>query len=223
MIKINLLPEHMRPIRRTPLPYIASLAVLALALGGMAMAYLAVQNELGGVRSALNADKAALTALEPIVSEANELAQKKLDLESKIDVIQSILSDRIVWSEQINRLTELTPENIWFRRIAVIWELFPEQIVEVDANTGQPVIDQRTGRIRTRTVRTRKPLLQVSGYVVDDEEGRSVIFPLMEQTSNDPEFAARFTLQGPRLEDTEFGGYPVRGFTLPYLITGGGG
>lgn len=218
MIKINLLPDHLRPVQRTPLPYILSFVVLGLAIAGMASVAITQQAGLSSLRSQLEGQQKALADLQDIVKEANELNQGKLALQSKIKTIQEILRDRIVWSEQLDRLAKLTPDNVWYKDIEVIQETFPEEVVETDVKTGEPLKDPKTGKLKYKRIRVKKPVLQVSGYVINDEEGNSVVAPLMEKTENDPAFSEQFTLYNPRLEDTEFQGFPARGFQLLYLI-----
>ncbi|MBI3118506.1 MAG: hypothetical protein HYZ00_07455 [Candidatus Hydrogenedentes bacterium] len=222
MIKINLLPDHLRPIQRTPLPYIASFVVLGVVVAGLISVFITQRAKLSGIRTELASEQAALAKLQDIVNEANVLAEKKLGLQTKIQTIQDILSDRIVWSEQLYRLTSLTPDNIWYHDINVVWETFPEEVVETDPKTHEPVKDPKTGKVKTKRTKVKKPVLEVSGYVVDDEAGRQEVFPLTVATVNDPEFSKYFTLLQPRLKDTEFNGFQVRDFTLPYLIGTGG-
>ena len=218
MIQINLLPDHLRPIKRTPLPYLVAIAILLAAVGGMFSIALKQRAELSSTRATLASEEKALADLQSIVNEANELTAQKLALSSKIDTIQEILQDRIVWSQQLDRLTKLAPENIWFRDIKVVMDTFSDEVVEMDPKTNQPIVDPRTGQVKRKRQRVRKPVLQVSGYVINDEQGQSVVHPFVEQTDDDPEFSKQFTLLPSRLEDTEFAGFPVRGFTLTYLI-----
>jgi len=193
-------------------------AAMLVAIGFMVSLALAQRTELSATRNTLASEEKALADLQEVVNEANELANQKLALGSKIATIQEILSDRIVWSEQLDRLTKMAPENLWFREIEVVMESFSDEVVEIDPKTNEPVIDPRTGQVRKKRQRVRKPVLQVSGYVMNDEQGQSVVHPFVERTDDDPQFNEQFTLLPSRLEDTEFNGIPVRGFTLTYLI-----
>ena len=48
MIQIDLLPDHLRPIKRTPLPYIVSTLVWAVAVLAIVGAYLASAATIAG-------------------------------------------------------------------------------------------------------------------------------------------------------------------------------
>lgn len=223
MIQINLLPAHLRPIQRTPLPYIVSVALSAAVVAGIVMMFIAQRAHLSGLRLELSSEKKALADLKPIVDEANTLAQKKLALQSRILTIQEILSDRIVWSEQLHRLAALTPENMWLNEISVVMETVTETVIEYDVKTQEALKDLKTGKVKTKKVRVKKPALQVTGYVINDEQGRREVNPIMQNTYDDKGFSANFTLTSPFFEDTEFNGYPVRKFMLPFSISTGDG
>jgi hypothetical protein len=67
MITINLLPQHLRPVKRTPLPYILGVLFLAAVLVGMAFVFVQNGVELAMARRDLEAKKAELADLQPIV------------------------------------------------------------------------------------------------------------------------------------------------------------
>ncbi len=223
MIVINLLPYHLRPIQRTPVPYILSIAFFLLIVGGMAGLFLSAQNRIAAGQRELQRLEADLAKLTETVEEFNQLSEKKQQLEGKISIIKTILSDRIIWSEQLHRLATLTPDNIWYKGIRVTWQNFKEKKVKINPKTGKPVLDPKTKRPQTETTTIRRPVLEISGYVINDEQGESKIYPLTEKTTTDPDFKKMFTLLRPRVDDTEFAGFAVRGFTLEYQIELGGG
>lgn len=218
MIRVNLMPPHLRPIKRTPLPHIASVIVLILAIGGMAYLFLDVRGQITATRLDLADKQRAYQQLEDTVREFNQLNEKKASLRDKIGVIQDILADRIVWSEQLNRLIEITPANIWYSGMTVTTQGFPERRQKIDPKTNQVMTDRNTGQPVYESVTVRRRVLAVSGYAVSDERGESNIYPLAEISSSDPQFSRYFKITRPRMQDTEFQGFAVRGFTLEYLI-----
>ena len=234
MITVNLLPHHLRPIKRTPLPHIASVGLLVAAIIAMMLMYFAVRRDIADARTEKEARRAEFSRVtdikdekgEPItladvVQEYNELSEQKLELEATVDVIKTILSDRIIWSKQLHKLAALTPDNIWYSRIRVITQTFRDTRMKRDPATGKLVINPRTEEPEMETVTERKRILEISGYVVADEQGESKIYPLTERTTDPDErydFTERFTLLRPRVEDAEFGGYQVRSFTLEYEV-----
>ncbi len=223
MIRVNLMPHHLRPVKRTPLPYLLSLVVLAGVVVGVFLLFMAKQAEIRSARNDLAGIESELASLSAVVEEYNALSEQKLQLQEKISTIKEILSDRIIWSKQLNRLAELTPDNIWYKRIRVTWQTFKEKQVKTDPKTGQELRDPRTNEVQTEIKNVRRPILEVSGYVINDEQGESKIYPLTESTTEDEEFREMFTLIRPRVDFTEFNGFAVRGFTLEYQITADGG
>lgn len=223
MITINLLPHELRPIKHSPLPYALSGGLLFVALLGMAYEFVAVQSRLAATRDACEAGKTELNALAEVVTTFNNLSEQKLALEKKATIIKEILSDRVIWSEHLSQLARLTPDNIWYKRIRVVWQGFKEQQVKLDAKTGKPVLDPRTQQPQMETKTVQKPVLEISGYVVADAQGERQVSPLLEATTKaGSDFAKVFTLQPPKFEETEFKGFAVRGFTLNYVIGAGG-
>jgi hypothetical protein len=222
MIIINLQPEHLRPIKRTPLPHIASLAVLALAVLAMLAAFTGVQSSIGTVNKELLAKEAELRTLESVVSQYNDLSRQKEELETKVGVIKDILSDRLIWSEQLQRLISLTPDNIWYSGIQVTVKRVKEQVEDIDPKTNKPIIDKRTQKPKMKNVQVNKRILEVTGYAIENDEGVADAGPLTQATTSDPDFSAMFELLPSTVKDTEFKGYPVKGFTLQYQIDLGG-
>jgi hypothetical protein len=209
MIAINLLPEHLRPIKRTPLPYIAGIALLTLAILGMAFVYLQNQGEIGKANDQLAENKAALDNLKSIVDKSNALVDEKTKLAAKLETIQEIVNDRIIWSRQLHNLNRLAPPNLWFQGISVENKPFKERI---------PVEDPRTKKIKEKVVRIDRPVLRLEGYVISVDGETPTISPLTLATEEDDEFSRRFQLLTTAFADTTFETFPVRSFTLEYSI-----
>ena len=223
MILVNLLPQEQRPIKRTPLPHLLSLLALVGALVGMAAVFLALQAEKAGEQARLDKINARLKELEPIREDYRRLKAEEKTLRAKVEVIEAILEARIIWSEQLDRLVTLTPENVWFERMWVSVEEDTREVVVLDEKTKQPVIDPRTNREKVEMIKTKEHRLHFTGYVKPDADGNKEISPLLDSLRNDPKFSAIFPFKDARYEDTEFNGYPVRKFTSDYRITPGGG
>lgn len=220
MIKVNLLPNEMRPIQRTPVPHIISLAVLAAAVLFMVQVFLSLQSDLTDVNTQITQQQASLDGLAAVIAEYNELMSQKLQLQEKIITIEDILEDRTIWSEQLHRLATLTPENIWYKRIRLLSRRVSEERPQIDPRTGRQEMDPRTQRPRTTRVQVERILLEISGYAIDDETGISSTYVLANNTAVDPEFSNMFTLTTSRIADTEFNGFPVREFTFEYVVSG---
>ncbi len=208
MIKINLLPNEIRPFTRTPLPHIISLAVLAAVLFFMSQTYMAANGELNNVNTQIAQQEAALDLLAATVKEYEELERQKEELQIVVAIIQKILEDRTIWSEHLHRLTVLTPDNIWYSRIRLTSRRFTEEVQTTDTR-GNPITERTT---------VNRNVLQLSGYATQDETGRASTEPLATNTTTDPEFPKMFELVTSDFEDKEFDGYPVREFNFEYVV-----
>jgi len=223
MIRVNLLPHHLRPVKSSPVPHLISLVVLVGCIVFAFIGFFRNQSQIYSLRETKEQLDSEFVALRNVVEEYNRLSQQKKDLQNRIETIQEILKDRIIWSQYLHRLAALTPDNIWYKRIRVTWQTFRETVQKRDPKTGQPVINPNTKQPETEVKSDRKQVLEVSGYIVNDEQGQARLTPLLERTTQDPEFSALFQLNRPTLDTAEFQGFQVRSFTVEYLVQKGGG
>lgn len=210
MINVNLLPYHLRPVKRTPILYLLGAAAMMLVLLGIAFKWAMNIQEVRSINADLESNRQALAALEPIVQEYNDLVQQKVDLGEQLETIRAIASDRIIWSRQLWNLNKLALDNMWYDEIKVQIKNVKEQ---------EWVYDEKEKKRKLETVTNKKNFLIVEGYVVPGDNGEAQISPMMIQ-SQDPneEFANLFQIQQHSLKDTEYEDTPVRNFTLEYLI-----
>lgn len=213
MININLLPWHLRPIKRSPIPYVASLLVAGLIILVLAGMWVDKQAQIGDQRATLKETNEKLDALKAIVDEYERLEKQKVDLAEKVTIINEILADRIIWSRQLWNISRLTPDNFWYGSIAMKKKQFTESRKEINPKTKQEEV---------KKVTVFKPVLELTGYVIEGTDGTSDINPLTFKMQDDKEFSNLFQLDLPKFQDTLFEGYKVREFTLEYLINQGG-
>ena len=212
MIRVNLLPHHLRPVRRSSIPYLLSGGLFLIALVAMAFMWVKKEREINERERAIAGYQEELDALEPIRRESDELEQLKLALADKIGTIAEITSDRIIWSRQLWSLARLAPPNFWYDGISVETKQYRER---------QPTYNAQTKKTEMKTVTVTKPILKVEGYVTEAEDGTMDVNPLLIATTMDEEFSELFQLEPPSLKDDEFDGYEVKSFTLEYLILAG--
>lgn len=209
MITINLLPEHLRPVKRTPLPYLLGIAFLVATVLGMAFVYIENQRSIATAFAELEQNKQALEELKPVVEAYNRLEEEKKELAVKIETIRDIVRDRVIWSRQLHNINRLAPQNLWFEGITVENKPFKERV---------PYVDPRTGQTKEKTVRVDRPVLKLEGYVISVDGETPTISPLTLATEQDEEFSERFQLLTTAFADTTFESFPVRSFTLEYNI-----
>lgn len=212
MIQTNLLPYHLRPVKRSALPYIASFAVLIAVLAAMAGVGLSSQAQIAVARGRLAAHQSDYEGLRTFVDEFKQLQTQKERLADKIAIIQDIVGERIIWSEQLWSISRLTPENFWFSNITE---------KEKSRREKRYVYNSKTEKEELKTVTVKHRVLELAGYVIEGPDGTNNIYPLTFNLEQDPAFSALFQLSLPRLGDTEFEGYEVRSFTLEYRIQSG--
>lgn len=213
MITINLLPFELRPIKRTPVPYIASGALFLLILAVVASVWIRNAQELSNVQARLVQHRNELKDLEPVVKEANELAEKKSRLANQVQAIREISSDRIIWSRQLYNLSRLAMDNLWYDNIRDSVNTYTESVT---------VFNPQTKKTTTKKVRVKRPVLIVEGFVVPGADGQSSVSPFTLATESDEEFSSMFQLDLSTFKDTYFDDVPVRQFQLEYLFTPGG-
>lgn len=220
MILINLLPEELRPIKRTPLPHIGSLAVLILVVLGVLFLFSQNFARTASLKADIAQTEADLKGLDHIVAEYNQLGERKLELQDKVATIEEILRDRKIWSQHLHRLAQLTPDNFWYSGIRETRQSFRENVVKRSPKTGEVLMDKK-GEPEMELITVQRPVLEIKGYIINDAEGRANVNELLQATTDDPEFSANFELFRPSFEDTVFNGFNVRAFTAEYEITAG--
>lgn len=214
MITINLLPPELRPIKRTPVPYMVGGALLALSILAVVAMYLQNFASISSANRLLEQHKKERDELQPIIDEANQLADKKKELQEQVEAISEITSDRIIWSEQIYHLSRLALENLWYSEIEVAPRTTTITVQEFDPQRKKTVPKKQ---------RQTKQYLIVHGFVVPGESGRPDIGPFTVQAESDEEFTRTFTLDpNVFLLDTMFEGNSVREFGLEFLVKTGG-
>lgn len=221
MITINLLPKHLRPVKRTPIPHILSVLVLLGAIAGMVVLFGWIHAQVIGARYELDGVQGELAKLQDVVDEYNQLLEDKQRLASKIKAIEEIASDRIIWSRQLYNLNRLAPDNLWYTDITVATKKVPKE-EPVIGQDGKVVMDPVTNRPRTRTVNVDVPVLKVSGYVTEAPDGRRDTGPFAHAAEDDEEFSSLFQIEPPLFEDTLYENYRVRKFTFEFVIRKGG-
>jgi len=213
MITVNLLPYELRPIKRTPLPYMLSGATFVLVVGVVAIVFVKNIADIAGATRTLNEHKAELSQLQPVVEDYNAIVKKKLQLAEQVQTINEIASDRIIWSRQLFNLNRLVPDNMWYDEIDVGVRPFTETHL---------VFNERTKKNEMVTERVDRQVLALSGYVVPGEDGQASVSPFTLATENDPEFSELFQLELSTFKDTLFEEVGVREFKLEYVIRRGG-
>jgi hypothetical protein len=214
MITINLLPSELRPIKRTPLPYMITTVLVVLSLGWCLTKYTENVQEIGDLQTTLAQNKKELISLKDSVETYNKLAEEKKLLATQLKTIDEITSDRIVWSEQLHSLSRLALTNMWYSKMAVKTRV---------STISVEVVDPESGKTKSVKEKISENVLTVEGFVSPDSEGRTSISPFTSATELDPDFSSQFQfIDFSMSDDIPFEEVTVKEFSLEYLIARGG-
>jgi len=221
MIAINLLPHHLRPIKRTPLPYILSALFLLLVILASASVWLSTKASIASKQNILAQHKQELEGLKEIVNEYNDLVNRKKQLKAKTDTIQEIVRDRIIWSRQLWNLARLAPENFWYDGLSVE-SVSKQQTREVLEETTDPKTQAKVKKLVTKQETVQVPVLKVSGSVIAGTEGSNDVSPFLLSTEKDPEFSGMFRIDDQEVKNEVVDGRQTKHFVLSFMILSGG-
>jgi hypothetical protein len=213
MITINLLPHHLRPIKRTPLPYVLSILVVVAVVGAMGWLFVSTQAEIMSNQSNLDNVTGKLAKLQPVIDRYNKLQKDKQILTKKRATIAEIVQGRIIWSRELYNLARIAPANLWYKSMKV------ETKVAKENRTGK---DPKTGEIKTEIVMVKHPVMSVSGFVVATPTLAANVSAFAQAAEQDAEFSKLFLQENMSVEDTDFEGSPVKKFNLDFRIVPGG-
>ncbi len=214
MITINLLPHDLRPIKRTPLPYIVGVLILAGVLLTISTMFIKKQGEISTAEATLSKNQADLVGLDPIVKEANGLAQKEKLLAVQAETIKEIVNDRIIWSRQLHNLSRLAKDNMWYKSIMQTTKQYVEMKQEYDPKTKKMIM---------KTDNVTLPVLVIKGYVVAGVDNEIGTNPIIEAFQSDPEFSKLFVLDPPTTGQDFIDDLRVTTFEIPFKIMPSGG
>lgn len=215
MIDVNLLPHHLRPIKRTPLPYFLSAIAFLLVLAGVGYTFMSVQHEVKSTQDKLDGLNQQLAKLRPIIEESERLQNQKRMVADKVATINEIVADRIIWSEQLYNLARLAPQNLWYDGFKVETRQFK--------STRQVPDPKNKGQFKTESVMVPRQVLVVSGYVVQTPSVGDLVGSFALAAQQDEAFSSLFSIVKQSITDTEFEKQPVRKFALEFRIGAGEG
>jgi len=209
MIRINLLPPELRPVKRTPLPYILSFVLVFIAVVVMLGFFAETQKQIMDARAKVREHEREFDTLKGVTEEYNKLVALQFELKDKIETINEIATDRVIWSELLLKLAELAPPNFWYTGIKF------ERLKKRDTII---VIDEKTKKPKELPVDVWKDYLTLSGYAIPTADGNILVSLLTERAEKDEEFSALFALEEYKSTNENMDGQDVKSFEVVYLM-----
>lgn len=119
MIKINLLPQELRPRKKTTLPLKAMSLIGAGIVAVLIISYIAVGVKIAQQKRKLNLLKAEYQKLLPEFERVKKLKDDKERLDAKVALMERLIVQRFIWAKKLNQLSDLMPPQVWLTSLSV--------------------------------------------------------------------------------------------------------
>jgi len=113
MIKINLLPKEVeKKVAFREKKFLLSMIVI-LVVGGFLGLYFLKVGQYARLRKKVRRVEKELGLLETIVKKVDEIEKSKEALAKKLDVIQSLMGNRLIYPQLFEDLVRTVPSRVW--------------------------------------------------------------------------------------------------------------
>ena len=117
MIKINLLPKEIeKKVALREKKFLLYTIVLLVAGGFLGLYFLKV-GQYTRARKQLRRVEKELVLLETIVKKVNEIEKSKEALDKKLDVIGSLVENRLIYPQLLEDLARIVPSRVWLNSL----------------------------------------------------------------------------------------------------------
>ena len=117
MIKINLLPKEIeKKVALREKRFLFSMVVL-LAVAGFLGLYLLKVGQYARLRKQLGRVEKELALLETVIKQVDEIEKSREALAKKLDVIQSLMGNRLVYPRLLEDLARIVPSRVWLNSL----------------------------------------------------------------------------------------------------------
>jgi len=215
MIDINLLPEELRPRPRSPLPYLATLALVVVVVLYCVISSFVELHKISGFKQRVDELDEQIEVVRASAEAVKELESKERRLNAKRLAIGTIMADRIVWSKVLYMLARIVPEDVWLTGIV-------EKVKTERVTIDNP--DPGAGPKKIQKTVTRR-ILEITGYALSprEEQGVHLVGRFVRAMEDDQDFSERFRGPEPQsVNDAEFEDVPVKDFQIWCRIAKGG-
>lgn len=123
MVQINLLPVTAKKKQKIKAELKIKVGPLIFALVGVILAVVVCWTILGirlsGQRKQLTERQKQLNTLRSSLKNLNQQNQDKRQFQHRLEFLEAELKREVFWAENLNRLSNLVPPGIWFKKISL--------------------------------------------------------------------------------------------------------
>lgn len=123
MVQINLLPVTAKKKRQTKAELRIKVGPLIFALVGVILVVVVCWTILGirlsGQRKQLTQRQEQLGTLRSSLKDLDQQNQDKKQFQRRLEFLEAELKREVFWAESLNRLSNLVPPGIWFKKISL--------------------------------------------------------------------------------------------------------
>ncbi|MFB0527165.1 MAG: PilN domain-containing protein [bacterium] len=117
MIKINLLPKEIeKKVALREKKFLLSTIVVLAVVGFLGLYFLKV-GQYSRLRKQLRKVEKELVLLEAIVKQVDEIEKSKETLSKKLDVIRSLMGNRLIYPQLLEDLARIVPSRVWLNSL----------------------------------------------------------------------------------------------------------
>ena len=142
MIKINLLPKEIaRKVTIREKKFLLSFIII-LAVGGFLGFYFLKLGQYTRIKKKIKRVDKELSLLETIINKVDEVELSKEALGKKLDVIQSLMGNRLLYPQLFEQLAMMVPSRVWLTSLVTKSESdFLAITIEAQATDNYAIAD----------------------------------------------------------------------------------
>jgi len=142
MIKINLLPKEVeRKVAVREKKFLLSFIIILL-VGGFLGFYSLKLGQYTRLKRKVKRVEKELSLLETIIDKVDEIEKSKEALGNKLDVIQSLMGNRLLYPQLFEQLAMIVPSRVWLTSLVTKSESdFLTIIIEASATDNYAIAD----------------------------------------------------------------------------------
>ncbi len=123
MIEINLLPEHLREVERTPYPRLITILVGVIVFAITSIYAISAYMEIDSLRVSIQQNEKDLADKKNKLKEVEQLKKDIASKELRRNILIAIVDSKIMWSKKLDQFNKLIndkyQDQLWFDGISI--------------------------------------------------------------------------------------------------------